>query len=240
MEIRPTCRQRTRIQGSPTGISGLQREHRRRMEIRRLRTMVAIQYRPRVIRHSPWDNMDNIIKPKDMSGFSGIARRSDVNTRIWIIMIAVAAVIGGAFAGSAPPAPIAPTAAPARPAPIAPINLAPPAPIAPIAPINLAPSAPVAPIAPIAPSPLAPVAALPPQSANSAAAVANAAYNIMYPPNVLIITNGYPTNGVRFAFRTNVVNGVTNPASTGTTNGPVRIFLPVGQPLVNTSAPPVQ
>lgn len=168
-----------------------------------------------------------------------VTRNRDVHIRNWLIMIAVAAVVGAAFAGSAPPAPIAPSAAPARRAPIAPVNLATPAPVAPIAPINLAPTAPVAPIAPIGTSPLAPVAATPPQSANSAAAVANAAFNIMYPPNVLIITNGFTTNGARVASRTRVVSGVTNSASTETTNGPVRIFLPIGQPLVNTSAPPV-
>jgi hypothetical protein len=161
----------------------------------------------------------------------GIARsfnRRDVNSRYFILIIALLAVIHYLLAGSAPPATPAQVAPQAHVAPVAPTSAAPSAPAAPVAPIGpspvVAPQPPVV-TAPIAP--LAPVAAIPPQSVNSNFPVYPYAYTHTYGSNAGYFSNGIPAAYLR---NTNSVRWATNPPYgnpvEGYTNSTIRVILP--------------
>lgn len=149
----------------------------------------------------------------------GIVHRLDVNTKYFVLIVALLAAIHYMLAGSAP------LATPAR---VAPSSVAPAAPVAPVAPIG--PPTPAASSPPVASSPmapLAPTAPIPPQSVNSNSPANPYAYTYTHGANRAYFTNGIPRAYLR---NTNSVYWATNPPYgnpvDGYTNSGIRTIPP--------------
>jgi hypothetical protein len=158
----------------------------------------------------------------------GIVHRLDVNTKYFVLIVALLAAIHYMLAGSAPLATPARVAPQAGVGPVAPSSVAPNAPVAPVAPIG--PPTPAASSPPVASSPvapLAPTAPIPPQSVNSNSPANPYAYTYTYGANRAYFTNGIPRAYLR---NTNSVYWATNPPYgnpvDGYTNSGIRTILP--------------